>query len=107
MELKELREQKNLKQIEVAQNLNVNRTTYRSWEKGINEPSIENLIKIADFYGTSIDRLVNRQYFNVLFLDNMTNMQKKVVQEIIKLEPIQLAQTQGFLNALTGNITIS
>ena len=57
MKLKELRNLHNLKQIEVANMLNVGQTTYSGYEKGIIMPSIQNLIILADYYNVSLDYL--------------------------------------------------
>ena len=58
--LRDLREDKDLTQKELAAILNIKQTTYSKYELGkINIP-IEALIKMADFYKTSIDYLVGR-----------------------------------------------
>jgi transcriptional regulator with XRE-family HTH domain len=107
MNLKQLREAKNLTQTKVAKEIGISRPNYHNYEKGLTEPNIETLIKIADYYETSIDRLVNRQYFNVLFLDNLTNEQKEVVKVVTELNPIQLGNIQAYLQILTGRITVN
>lgn len=55
--LKELREDIELKQDELASKLNVSRSTYGNYEIGRAEPSISTLIDIANLYGVSIDYL--------------------------------------------------
>ena len=58
--IKELREDRDKKQFELANYLNIQRNTYSDYECGkINIP-IEQLIKIADFYDVSLDYLVGR-----------------------------------------------
>ncbi|WP_195264579.1 helix-turn-helix transcriptional regulator [Clostridium sp. 1001275B_160808_H3] len=58
--LKLLRNEKELRQEDVAQKLSIARQTYSSWETGERTPDIENLIKMADFYNVSLDFLVGR-----------------------------------------------
>lgn len=60
--LKELRQQKHLTQQELAKILDINLSSYQKYERPNNtiKPSIESLIKIADFYGVSIDYLLGR-----------------------------------------------
>ncbi len=59
--IRELREDNDKKQFELASYLNVRRNTYSDYECGkINIP-IEQLIKIADFYDVSLDYLVGRK----------------------------------------------
>lgn len=58
--LKGLRKQNNLTQSQVAEVINVTQRTYAHYEKGDREPSIETLIKLADYYRLPIDVLVGR-----------------------------------------------
>lgn len=58
--LKKLRNEKKLTQEEIGKFLNISSTGYASWEKLRTEPDIKTLIKLADFYGVSIDYLVGR-----------------------------------------------
>ena len=58
LRLKDLREDHDLKQEDVAKILNISQTNYSKYELGkINIP-INSLIVLADFYNTSIDYLL-------------------------------------------------
>ena len=58
--IRNLREDNDKKQIELAEYLNIKQTTYSKSELGkINIP-IEVFIKLADYYDVSIDYLVGR-----------------------------------------------
>ena len=58
--IRNLREDNDKKQIELAEYLNIKQTTYSKYELGkINIP-IEVFIKLADYYDVSIDYLVGR-----------------------------------------------
>jgi transcriptional regulator with XRE-family HTH domain len=60
--LKGLRLKKELTQWEVARNANIDLGKYRKIEQGFTKnPSIEVLIRLADFFGVSIDDLVGRK----------------------------------------------
>ncbi len=56
--LKELRIEKNLGQIELAQAINVSKGIISFWENGLREPTLSNLILLAKFFEVSIDYLV-------------------------------------------------
>ena len=58
--LKEIREDRDLKQDEVAKALGIKQQQYSEYERGIVLISIEKLNKLADFDDTSIDYLVGR-----------------------------------------------
>lgn len=47
-ELKRLRKQKGISQIEMARLIEVSANTYRNWEYGANEPNEENLVKLRE-----------------------------------------------------------
>ncbi len=58
--IRNLREDSDKKQIELAKYLNVKQTTYSKYELGkINIP-IEIIIKLADYYDVSVDYLLGR-----------------------------------------------
>lgn len=58
LRLKDLREDKDLKQDEIASILNISQTNYSKYELGkINIP-VNSLIKLSSFYNTSIDYLL-------------------------------------------------
>ena len=58
--VRDLREDNDKKQIELAKYLNVSQSTYSDYERGELNIPIEQLIKIADFYNVSLDYLVGR-----------------------------------------------
>lgn len=58
--LKEIREDKDLYQKDVAKILGVTQQQYNKYELGINSIPIEKLSKLADFYETSVDYLIGR-----------------------------------------------
>lgn len=72
--LKELREDKGLKQNDLANILNVARNTISAYESNINEPNLDILVKIADVFNISLDYLLCRtnEKYN-LNLENTTN----------------------------------
>ena len=58
--IKSLREEKGLNQTQVARMLNMSQTGYSKYETGENDIPTEVLIKLAKFYNTSIDYLLNQ-----------------------------------------------
>lgn len=56
----ELRTKKGVTMRTVAQELHIPYTTYVNYEKGTREPNSEVLIKLADYYQTSVDYLIGR-----------------------------------------------
>ena len=57
--IRDLREDRNLNQTKVARMLGMSQTGYSKYETGENDISTAILIKLARFYNTSIDYLLN------------------------------------------------
>ncbi|MBQ1210845.1 MAG: helix-turn-helix transcriptional regulator, partial [Clostridia bacterium] len=55
-----IREDKDIRQREIANYLNVSQNTYSQYETGVISLTADILIKLADFYGVSIDFLLDR-----------------------------------------------
>ena len=56
--LKLLRQEKGIGQVELAQKLGVSKGIISLWENGLREPSMFSLIKLAQYFDVSIDFLV-------------------------------------------------
>ena len=55
---KDLRKKKNLTQRDIAKETGISFSMITKYEQGLNTPSIENLRKLADFFGVSISEFV-------------------------------------------------
>lgn len=53
-----LRDERNLTDYAVAKKTGVPRSTFTDWKTGRCTPKVEKIIKIADFFGVSVDYLV-------------------------------------------------
>ncbi len=60
MRLKEIRKSKKLTQVKVGMDLNMSQNTVSRYENGEREPGISELIKFADYYGVSVDFILER-----------------------------------------------
>lgn len=58
--LKDLREDHDLKQKQIAEMLHVHQTTYSDYELGNLNIPVSVLCRLADFYDTSVDYLLGR-----------------------------------------------
>ena len=64
MRIKELRTKYHLTQQDLAMEFNVSSQTILNWENEINDPSIKDLIKMADYFEVSLDYLCGRDENN-------------------------------------------
>ena len=58
--IRDLREDRDLTQTQIARMLGMSQTGYSKYETGENDVPTQILIKLADFYGTSVDYLLGR-----------------------------------------------
>ena len=58
--LRAIREDRDIKQKDIAKYLNVSQNTYSQYETGVISLTAEILIKLADYYNVSIDYLLDR-----------------------------------------------
>ena len=60
-ELKALRKFHNLTQTALSQATQIPQSTISAWEQGVNIPNVVDCIKLADFYGITLDELIGRK----------------------------------------------
>ena len=61
--LKKIRKQKKLNQLKVALELNISREALSHYENGKRSPDLQMLRRLSEYFGVSIDYLVNgREY---------------------------------------------
>lgn len=64
--IKYLREKNNLDQQKFADVLGVPRSTLACWENGLRTPKLEQIVKIAEYFGTNLD-IIYKDLENVAF----------------------------------------
>ena len=67
--LKLLRKRKRVSQEEIAQQLNLTRSSYSGYENGVAEPNLATLVKFSSYYNVSLDQLIKRNLKNVSDLE--------------------------------------
>ena len=58
--LRDLREDNDLKQADIAEILGIKQTVYSRYERGFQTIPLEHLIKLADYYKVSVDYILGR-----------------------------------------------
>lgn len=59
--LKYRREEAGLSQLELSKKIGTSHQNINRWEKGEVLPSIDFCVKLADFYGITVDELIGRE----------------------------------------------
>lgn len=80
---KKLRLSYNLSQVQLADSLNVSKQTVSNWENNNILPSIEMLVKIADFFSVSTDFLLERDFRTYIDVTGLSTEHRAHVQQII------------------------
>lgn len=104
--LKMLRRSRNLTQNEVAEILNVSLSSYQKYERDKNSviPSLDVLIRIADFYGVSIDYLLGRNQGEPSTIEklagefNMSALEREIIDGYVKLPKDMREDLMEFLH---------
>lgn len=58
--LKDLREDKDMKQVQIAKLLGIQQTVYSRYERGAQNIPLEHLLYLADYYNVSTDYILGR-----------------------------------------------
>ena len=85
MKIKELRTKEGKTQQQVANDLNINRMKYNHYELGNSEPNIETLIKLADYYHTTVDEILEHDVPYLINKSQFTPTQLEIIDKIKSL----------------------
>ena len=69
--IKKLRVERGLNQVEFAKKINVTKQCVSNWENDNVVPSVEMLVRLADFFSVSTDYLLGRSEQRVLNVDGL------------------------------------
>ncbi len=81
--IKNLRQSRNLNQVQLAASLNVSKQTVSNWENNNILPSIDMLVKISQFFSVSTDYLLELDTRNYIEVTDLTDIQLAHVRQII------------------------
>ncbi len=102
LNLKAIREEKNMQQKEVAARLNRTPACISSWETGKTEPSIDDLARLADLFDVSLDYLMGRsdEYNVIKEIRDVSPLHNNLLKLFDRLSRENQMQVLGFIQAL-------
>jgi transcriptional regulator with XRE-family HTH domain len=83
--IKTIREEKNLKQIEVANHIGVDKSAYSKVEKGLRSLTVEELQKMAQLFNMTTDQIINydgKMPKEVVIEDKTAVEQMRLIQQL-------------------------
>ncbi|MCD8391430.1 MAG: helix-turn-helix domain-containing protein [Firmicutes bacterium] len=81
--IKRLRKANGLTQVELARGLNVSKQCVSNWENNNILPSIDMLVKIADYFSVTTDYLLCLDNRRILDVNGLTDVQIEHIRRII------------------------
>lgn len=84
LRLQRLRKARHLSQTDVAARLNVGRSTISGYERNTITPSLEQLVRMAVLYQTSVDYMLGLENRTCIYLDDLNERQQRTVLDIVK-----------------------
>lgn len=83
-QIKNLRLANHLTQVDLAKELNVTKQTVSNWENDNIQPSVDMLVKLADFFGATTDYLPGREIMTSINAKDLSNEEIAHINLIIK-----------------------
>ena len=95
--LKSLRHERGLSQQQLAEELGINQQSINGYENTATEPDIEMLMKLADFFRTSVDYLIGYEAVRDSRLSTVSAEEMRLLESLRSLpEPLQ-AHVKGVI----------
>ncbi len=82
--IKKLRILRGLSQVDIAKALHVSKQCVSNWESGNIQPSIDMLLKLAEFFNASTDFLLGLDEQKNISVENLTETEIEHIKFIIK-----------------------
>ena len=81
--IKELRQAKRLTQVELANELGLTKQCVSNWENDNVQPSIDMLVKLADYFNVSTDYLLRREDSTKLCVEGLSVTEISHISDLI------------------------
>lgn len=93
--LKQLRKERKLTQKELGEKVGVKQNTFTNWENGKRVPSYENLVKLADIFGVSVDWFLGRCFRMGCEESNLFSYRLKELRRVRNFSQVELSKMLG------------
>lgn len=86
--IRDLREDKDLRQIDVSKATGIDQKTLSNYETGKTNPDSYSIIKLADFFGVSTDYLLGYSDINIKTVKDIYNALNNIEKEIAEIKRV-------------------
>lgn len=104
--IKELRTKKDIYQLKLAMDLGLTQETISSYERNVIVPSVDTLIKLADYFNTNIDYILCRTKYDLpidqIKPNNINEKDFQLLTKINKLSSTDLLRVEAFIDGLNS-----
>ena len=104
--IKELRTKKDIYQLKLAMDLGLTQETISSYERNVIVPSVDTLIKLADYFNTNIDYILCRTKYDLpidqIKPNNISEKDFQLLTKINKLSATDLLKVEAFIDGLNA-----
>ena len=102
--IKEVRTKKDIYQLKLAMDLGLTQETISSYERNIIVPSVDSLIKLADYFNTNIDYILCRTKYDLpidnLKPDDINDKEFMLLNKIKSLSLTDLTKVEAHIDGL-------
>ncbi len=96
LKIRELREEFQMTQKELAVRLSSAQRNVSNWENGVNEPDLDTVVRLCEIFHVGLDELFGRTDGS-----EITAADRVLLAKIKKLSPSQAAALSAFLDTIT------
>lgn len=102
--IKEVRTKKDIYQLKLAMDLGLTQETISSYERNIIVPSVDSLIKLADYFNTNIDYILCRTKYDLpidnLKPDDINDKEFMLLNKLKSLSLTDLTKVEAHIDGL-------
>ena len=98
--LKDLRIKKGVTQDDMAELLNIKRQTYSAYERGVSLPDVTSLLKMAEFFGVSVDEILGNKQETALSGQPLSQKTKDLIASYADLSEEELDKVIEYVDFL-------
>ncbi len=102
LKLREFREEMQMTQKELAGYISNVQRNISNWETGISEPDCENLIRLADVFGITVDELLGRE--PTMIPQDFGGVDRKISKAVKRLNEKQKEALLQFLESFNYHL---